>query len=211
MSDHKENNIPEEEAINTPEQEIQDEMTEKTATEAAEIAEPSKKKKKKGLFSGNKKEENEESSRITELENEVAEWKDKYLRLFSEFDNFRKRTAKERMDLLKTASADVLVKMLAVVDDFERAMKSLKKDDEVQNAYFQGMELIYAKLIGILKNQGLTPMETLGKDFDTDFHEALTNIPAPSDELKGKVVDEIEKGYMLGDKVVRYAKVVIGN
>lgn len=209
MSENKEN-INEKEDVNLPsENEIQDELTDRTES-SQEIKDEPVKKKKKGLFSGSKK-ETEKTERELSLENEVGEWKDKYLRLFSEFDNFRKRTSKERIELIKTASSDVLIKMLAVVDDFERALKSLKKEEEVQDTYLQGMELIYTKLVSILKAQGLVAMDATGKEFDTDFHEALTNIPAPTEELKGKVVEEIEKGYMLGDKVVRYAKVVVGN
>jgi molecular chaperone GrpE len=170
-----------------------------------------KKKKKKGFFGGHKEEEPSKPCREEELQKEVDEWKDKYLRLFSEFDNFRKRTSRERIELAKTASSDLIVQLLPVIDDFERAMKSLDKSNEATAPYFLGMELIYNKFVSLLSRQGLKAMETKEQVFDTDFHEALTNIPAPTEELKGKVVDEIEKGYLLHEKVVRYAKVVVGS
>lgn len=170
-----------------------------------------KKKKKKGFFGGHKDEEPAKPCREEELQKEVDEWKDKYLRLFSEFDNFRKRTSRERIELAKTASSDLIVQLLPVIDDFERAMKSLDKTNETTAPYYLGMELIYNKFVSLLSRQGLKAMETKEQIFDTDFHEALTNIPAPTEELKGKVVDEIEKGYLLHEKVVRYAKVVVGS
>jgi len=144
-----------------------------------------------------------------ELEASLADLNDKYLRLFSEFDNYRKRTNKEKLDLLKTASEGVIIDLLPVLDDFERGIKAMEDNDALQTSV-EGMQLIYNKLMGILKKKGLTPMKSIGETFDTDFHEALTNIPAPADDMKGKVVDEIEKGYLLNDKVIRFAKVVVG-
>jgi len=144
-----------------------------------------------------------------ELEASQAELNDKYLRLFSEFDNYRKRTNKEKLDLLKSASEEVILDLLPVIDDFERGIKSMEDNDALQTSV-EGMQLIYNKLMGILSKKGLTPMKSIGQTFDTDFHEALTNIPAPSEDMKGKVVDEIERGYLLNDKVIRFAKVVVG-
>lgn len=141
---------------------------------------------------------------------EIAELKDKYLRLFSEYDNYRKRTLKEKLELTKTASADVITSLLPVLDDFERAIKSLEDSGET-GAHQEGMLLIYNKLKNLLQQQGLEPINALGEDFDTDFHEALTNIPASSPEQKGKVLDVIQQGYKLGEKVIRFAKVVVGN
>ncbi len=147
--------------------------------------------------------------KVDELEVNLAELNDKYLRLFSEFDNYRKRTNKERLDLLNTASEGVISDLLPVIDDFERGIKALKENNALESSV-EGMTLIYNKLFGILTKKGLKPMKSIGETFDTDFHEAITNIPAPSKDLKGKVVDEIEKGYLLNGKVIRFARVVIG-
>lgn len=143
------------------------------------------------------------------LKNEVAELKDKYLRLYSEFDNFRKRTSKEKIDLTKTANEEVLKAILPTLDDFERAIKALG-DDEAVKAAKEGVEIIYNKLSKTLEAKGLKVMSTIGTAFDPELHEAITQIPAPSEELKGKIIDEVEKGYYLNDKVIRFAKVVTG-
>ncbi|UOQ55194.1 nucleotide exchange factor GrpE [Hymenobacter cellulosivorans] len=141
---------------------------------------------------------------------ELAELKDKYLRLAAEFDNYKRRTAKERQDLFKTASQELMVALLPVLDDFDRA-RHHTKDTEDANAVRESIEIISTKLQKTLQQKGLTPMETKGGAFDADLHEAITQIPAPSEDLKGKVVDEVEKGYYLGDKVIRHAKVVLGS
>lgn len=151
----------------------------------------------------------DEPSKEDELQIKVNEINDKYLRLYSEFDNYRKRTSKEKLDLSKTATADLIVDLLPVVDDFERAIKSTE-DVEDCNAVKEGVDLIFNKLQGIMNKKGLKPIVAIGKEFDTDFHEAITYIPAPNKKLKGKIVDEVEKGYTLNDKVIRYSKVVIG-
>lgn len=144
------------------------------------------------------------------LKAENQELKDKYLRLYSEFENYRKRTAKERLDLIKTASEDVIMDLIAVLDDFERAMKTEEVED--LESVKEGTLLIYNKFFKILENKGLKSMgELVGEAFDAETQEAITMVPAPSEELKGKVVDVVEKGYTLGDKVIRYAKVVIGS
>lgn len=144
------------------------------------------------------------------LSAEVAELKEKYLRLYSDFENFRKRTAKERIDLIKTASEEVLKDLVPVVDDFERAFKAAEKEADTQKIQ-EGNQLIFQKLVKILESKGLKPMEDLiGQPFNPDTQEAITQIPSPSPELKGAVVDVVEKGYFLGEKVVRFAKVVIG-
>jgi molecular chaperone GrpE len=152
---------------------------------------------------------NKESSKEKELSEKVDELNDKYLRLYSEFDNYRRRTAKERIELSKTASEEVIVELLPILDDFERAMKSTEEAAEC-DAVKEGIGLIYNKFKGTLEKKGLKAIEAIGKEFDTDFHEAITYIQAPSKKMKGKIVDEIEKGYMLQDKVIRYTKVVIG-
>lgn len=146
---------------------------------------------------------------IKSLEEQIAELKDKHLRLFSEFDNFRKRTSKERVELFKTANADLLLDLIPVLDDFDRAMKSFADSQDIESVK-HGVELIYNKFIKTLEKKGLECMDSQGKEFDTDFHEAITEIPAPTEELKSKVIDVVEKGYTLNEKVIRYAKVVVG-
>ncbi len=149
-------------------------------------------------------------SQEEKLSAEVVELKEKYLRLYSDFENFRKRTAKERIDLIKTASEEVLKDLVPVVDDFERAFKAAEKEADTQKIQ-EGNQLIFQKLVKILESKGLKPMEDLiGQPFNPDTQEAITQIPSPSPELKGAVVDVVEKGYFLGEKVVRFAKVVIG-
>jgi molecular chaperone GrpE len=144
------------------------------------------------------------------LEEEILELKNKYLRLYSDFENYRKRTSKERLDLITTASEDVLKDLIPVVDDFERSLKASESETDSAKVR-EGNLLIFQKLVRILTSKGLMPMEDLvGKSFDADTQEAITQIPAPSEKLKGKVVDVVEKGYKLGDKVVRFAKVVTG-
>jgi molecular chaperone GrpE len=139
---------------------------------------------------------------------ESVDYKDQYLRLFAEFDNFRKRTMRERVELISSASRDVMTLMIPLIDDFERAESNPSEDVEVMR---EGMTLIQSKMITSLTSNGLKPMDIKsGDDFNTDYHEAITSVPAPKPALKGKIVDVVEKGYMLGDKVLRYAKVVIG-
>lgn len=151
----------------------------------------------------------EELSIEAKLEEDLAKEKDKFLRLFAEFENFKKRTAKERIDLFKTANQEVLQAMLPVLDDFDRAMVQIaKSEDEV---LLKGVELIHEKLKNTLVSKGLEQVEIKsGDDFNADFAEAITQIPAPSNDLKGKIVDVVEKGYKLGDKIIRFPKVVIG-
>lgn len=141
---------------------------------------------------------------------EINDLKDKYLRLYSEFENFRRRTAKERIDLIKTASEDVIKEIIPVVDDFERAFKA--SENELSGSTVrEGNQLVFHKLVRILESKGLKAMEGLiGQPFDSETQEAITQIPSPSEDMKGKVIDVVEKGYTMGEKVVRYAKVVIG-
>lgn len=159
--------------------------------------------------------ENEVSEPVVELSTEeklqqqVAELNDKYLRLFAEFDNFKRRTQKERVELLQTAGKDIVVSLLPVLDDFERAIKATENSTEVAPVR-EGIELVQTKLKTILSQKGLKEIESLNTPFDTDLHEAITQIPSPTEEQKGKVIDQLEKGYTLNDKVVRFAKVVVG-
>lgn len=153
--------------------------------------------------------ENEEPAQEPSAEDKMNELNNKYLRLYSDFDNFRKRTMKEKADLISSASSGVVKDLLPVLDDFERAIQSNETSEDLEGLK-EGFLLIYNKMKNILSSKGLKPMESKGLPFDADLHEAVTNIPAPSEEEKGKVVDEIEKGYYLNEKVIRYAKVVVG-
>ena len=142
-------------------------------------------------------------------EEKYAELNDKFLRLYSEFDNYRKRTNKEKLELISTASSGVIKDLVAVLDDFERAITNNETVEDT-SALKEGFNLIHNKLKGILETKGLKPMVSKGEVFDSELHEAIANIPAPSDDLKGKIVDDVEKGYYIHDKVIRYAKVVVG-
>lgn len=140
---------------------------------------------------------------------ESAEWKDKYLRLYAEFDNFRQRTSREKLALVGTATEGLMTELLPVVDDFERSLKAMETAHDVESLR-EGVDLVYQKMMKILARKGLRAMEAIGQPFDAELHEAITQIPAPEAEQKGKVLDEIEKGYSLNDKTIRFAKVVIG-
>lgn len=148
------------------------------------------------------------TSAAGKLEQELAEQKDKYLRMYSEFENFRRRTAREKLDMIKTANESMATALLPILDDFERALKTFEESDDKRK---EGILLIYDKLKKTLEQKGVTVMDIkAGDDFDAEFQEAITQIPAPEEKLKGKVVDVVEKGYTLGEKVIRFAKVVIG-
>jgi molecular chaperone GrpE len=149
---------------------------------------------------------------IRQLQLKCDDLNDKYLRLYSEFDNYRKRTQKERIELSRTASEDIILSLLPVMDDIERALVStLKSSEGMEVVPKEGLQLIYQKFKSLLSQKGLEVIPAIGESFDVDFHDALTNIPAPSEDMKGKVVDEVEKGYKLNGKVIRYSKVVVGN
>ena len=150
-----------------------------------------------------------DESTMEKLQNEIEVIKDKFLRKVAEFDNFRKRSAKERMELIQTAGKEVIIDLLEVLDDCERAEKQMNAADDL-NQMKEGVMLVFTKLKTLLTAKGLKPMETVNKDFNPDIHEAISEIPAPTEEQKGKVLDEIEKGYYLNDIIIRYAKVVVG-
>jgi molecular chaperone GrpE len=156
----------------------------------------------------------EETDPILSLEEkhkqELEEANNKYLRLYAEFDNYKRRTSKERVDLLQTAGKDVIADLLPVLDDLERALKSMETAQEL-TVVKEGVDLVFQKLKSSLTKKGLKEMESIGKEFNADLQEAITKIPAPNKELVGKVIDEVEKGYFLNDKVLRYAKVVVGS
>lgn len=147
--------------------------------------------------------------KLNQLKEKNEELVDKYRRLYADFDNFKKRSAKEWLEKNKEAGKDVIAELLPVLDDFERALKTGKTSDSI-DAMRQGSELIFNKLKKNLEQKGLEPMVSIGQPFDADRHDAITEIPAPKDELKGKVLDEIEKGYLLNGKIIRHAKVVVG-
>lgn len=150
----------------------------------------------------------EEKELETETADPVQLEKEKYLRLYSEFENFRRRTNKERLDWMQTASKDLMVELLPIVDDMERAMKAMQQAGDVKSV--EGMELVFKKLYNTLEKKGLKPMQAQGASFDPEVHEAVTQFEAPTEDMKGKVIEELEKGYFLNDKVIRFAKVVVG-
>jgi len=154
--------------------------------------------------------ENKVESELDKLKNEAADWKDKYIRLYAEFENFRQRTSKEKLALISTATEGLMIEILPVIDDFERSMKAMETASEI-NSLREGVELVYHKLLKTLNQKGLKPMESIGKPFDAEFQEAITQIPAADPTQKGNVIDEVEKGYTLNDKTIRFAKVVIGS
>ncbi|MCK5729562.1 MAG: nucleotide exchange factor GrpE [Draconibacterium sp.] len=182
--------------INTP-------NSEETKSSDKEISEEENTGKKK------KSKKDKREAKIEELKEKLHDLQDKHLRLQAEFDNFRRRTMMEKVELIKSGGESVLVKILPVIDDFERALDSLK-DISDDDAGKQGTSLIYIKFEEFLKQNNVKEIECLHQDFDVDLHEALTKIPAPKKKLKGKVVDVIQKGYLLNEKVIRFAQVVIG-
>ena len=170
------------------------------STEEEKVAENVEKEKEKALTP---------EEEIVELKQQVGELKDKYLRVYAEFENFRKRSVREKLDIIKMAAQDTMAALLPVLDDFDRAKKAADTEESVES-FSEGVELVYHKLYNTLKVQGLEAMESTGQAFDAELHEAVTEIPAPSEEMKGKVIDTIEKGYKLKDKIIRHAKVVVG-
>jgi len=195
----------------TPDQEQKiEEVKEKAGQEPKEsVSENQEEEKKDNKKEDKKSKKDKTHEQIEKLEKEVAEIKDKHLRLQAEFDNFRKRTLKEKMDLLKSGGETVLTSILPVIDDLERALAAFGEVED-ENPFKQGIILIYNKFQDFLKQNGIKEIDAKGKEFDTDLHEAITKIPAPAEELKGKIVDVVQRGYLLNDKVIRFAKVVIG-
>ena len=177
----------------------QEKTTEKPVKEAKKTSSRSKKATKESKI----------QLELDEKSIEMAELKDKYLRLFAEFDNFRKRTIQEKLDLMKTAAQDTLGALLPVLDDFDRAKIEAEKDNS-DEVFSEGVKLVYQKIYSVLANRGLKEMESTGLEFDPELHEAITKIPSPSEDMKGKNIDTIEKGYYLKEKIIRHAKVVVG-
>lgn len=188
-------------------------MTEKKTEEQKEVIDQSESNKKNKNKSSNKTSSRSrgKDKELTKVKAELSETKDKYLRLYSEFDNFRRRTAKEKLDLVSTANEDLMIELLPVIDDFERAIKSFDSDNGDIDNTMEGVMLIFNKLKNVTEKKGLKGMETNpGDDFNSELHDAISHIPAPEEIFKGKIIDTIEKGYYLNDKVIRFAKVVTG-
>ena len=208
MKEGQENMVQEEQVqepeLNVEEQENTDNLSEK---------EENTDKNKKGFFGKKKDKEKEKiqelQAEIEKLNAEKAELNDRFLRLFSEFDNYKKRVSKEKLDLISTASEKVIVSILPIIDDFERAITANEKADNIDSIK-EGFNLIYNKLLQIMKRFDVEEIQAKGEEFNTDYHEAVTHFPAQNEEDKGKVIDVTEKGYKLKDKVIRYAKVVVG-
>lgn len=151
----------------------------------------------------------ESASELDVLKKELEEQKEKFIRLYADFDNYKRRNAKERVELIQTAGREVIQSLLEVMDDCDRAEKQMHKSEDVVQIR-EGIQLVFAKLRNTMQSRGLKEMQTIGEEFNADFHEAITEIPVTEDNMKGKVVDEVEKGYTLNDKIIRFAKVVVG-
>ena len=151
----------------------------------------------------------EDSRELDNLQKELQEQKEKYIRLYADFDNFKRRNAKERVELIQTAGREVIQSMLEVMDDCDRAEKQMQKSDDLKQIR-EGIQLVFTKFRNALQSKGLKVMNSIGEEFNPDVHEAITEIPVPDENMKGKVVDEVEKGYMLNDKIIRFSKVVVG-
>ena len=188
-------------------------ISEKEVMEETPVQEETVVKEKKGCTRKEAKKDKakieELEAQVTELENKVAKDKDDYIRLMAEFDNFRRRTSQEKLELVSVASMDTIKGLLPVLDDCERAIAVLRDSNDAEAAK-EGTELIYHKLLAYLQGKGLAVIEALGKDFDTDLHEAVAQFPVPEEEKKGKVFDVVQTGYTLNGKVIRFAKVVVG-
>ncbi len=186
------------------------EKNDKNKSEIKNKADKNKKdNKNKSKTKKSSKAKNKAEDKIKELEEKINELNDRYLRLVAEYDNYRKRTLKEKTELIKTAGEDTLINFLPVMDNIDRAKKSVDEAKDIE-AVKEGINLIYKHLYNFLKERGIKEIKAVGEVFDTDLHEALTKVPAAEDDMKGKVVDVIEKGYKMNDKVLRYAKVVVG-
>ncbi|MDA3891158.1 MAG: nucleotide exchange factor GrpE [Salinivirgaceae bacterium] len=207
--DKKEEVLNEEEIKNTQENKAESISEEKEEKQDTNPPKEEKKKSSKKKKSSATSELEKKDKEIEDLRYKMSEINDKYMRLSAEFDNYRKRTLKEKSDLIKTAGCDVLADVLPVVDDFERAMIAMENAENI-TAVKEGVNLIFNKFSEFIKSKGIVEIEALNMDFDTDMHEALTKIPAHEENLKGKVVDVIQKGYKIEEKVIRYAKVVVG-
>ena len=154
-------------------------------------------------------EANEEANELDVLKKELEEQKEKFIRLYAEFDNFKRRNAKERIELIQTAGKEVIQSMLEVMDDCDRAEKQLHQSDDLKQIR-EGLTLVFTKFRNTLQSKGLKEMKSIGEEFNPDFHEAITEVPVTDESMKGRIVDEVEKGYTLNDKIIRFSKVVVG-
>ena len=204
-----ENTQKETEQTNQENQEAQNVQETQNAQETPEIQEVEKKAKKIFQKKEKKSKTEELETKILELEDKVAKDKDDYIRLMAEFDNYRRRTSQEKLELVSVASMDTIKGLLPVLDDCERALAVLKESND-SDAAKEGTELIYNKLMTYLKSKGLAVIEAVGQPFDTDLHEAVAQFPVPEEDKKGKVFDVVQTGYTLNGKVIRFAKVVVG-
>lgn len=184
-------------------EDVQDLNTEQKEQTTEDKGKTSKKRSKK------KNKEEELTLALEEKEGQVTEIKDKYMRLLAEFENFKKRNIKEKLEMMSTAGKDTMSALLPILDDFDRA-KKIADDENTEETFSEGVNLVYNKLHSVLAQKGLEAMESTGNDFDPELHEAITEIPTPDETMKGKVIDTVEKGYLLKDKIIRYAKVVVG-
>ena len=206
--------MEQEENLEQPHEPIEnDEVLEEKVSDADNLSQETDTPKKGGMFSRKNSKEKEKISNLEEqiekLKAEKAELNDRFLRLYSEFDNYKKRVNKEKLDLISTASEKVFVNLLPVIDDFERAISANEKVEDI-NAVKEGFVLIYNKMLQLLKRFDVEEIAAKGEEFNTDFHEAVTHFPVEKEEDKGKVIDVTEKGYKIKDKVIRYSKVVVG-
>jgi len=188
-------------------EEIQDQTAQNTPQENGEADAKNKQQESERLENEPVAEEVEQAAE--DVQQQISELKEKYLRLYAEFENYKRRTIKERLEMMKTAAQDTMTALLPILDDFDRAKKTAEDNDKPEE-FSEGIRLVYNKLHNTLKQKGLKAMETNGEPFDPELHEAMTEIPAPSEDMKGKIVDTIEKGYWLNDKIIRHAKVVVG-
>ena len=185
-------------------------MKEKNIKEEQKVQEENIEEKVNGSNADNVSEDSaEQNAKSSEVADEASEWKDKYLRLVAEFDNYRKRTLKEKMDLIASGGEDVIKSLLAIMDDIDRALDAMTKSNDIE-AIRQGIMLIHQKLLDTLHAKGVEEISAIGQELDTDLHEAVAKFPVAEEEKKGKVIDVVQKGYKLKDKVVRFAKVVVG-
>ncbi|MBR5803224.1 MAG: nucleotide exchange factor GrpE [Bacteroidaceae bacterium] len=210
MKRHKNNkrnnhNMNQTEEMNVQNEELNEQIAEETKTNEANVEENNVEESEKELSV-----EEQLQQQLTACEEKIAAQQDQILRQMAEFDNYRKRTLKEKAELIKNGGEKAITSILPVIDDLERALQNMKSENEEVKALYDGVELIYNKFLKTLQQEGLEKIDTHEADFNTDYHEAIALVPAPTDELKGKILDCVQTGYQLNDKVIRHAKVVVG-
>lgn len=210
MKRHKNNkrnnhNMNQTEEMNVQNEELNEQMAEETKANETSVEENNAEENEKELSV-----EEQLQQQLTACEEKIAAQQDQILRQMAEFDNYRKRTLKEKAELIKNGGEKAITSILPVIDDLERALQNMKSENEEVKAMYDGVELIYNKFLKTLQQEGLEKIDTHEADFNTDYHEAIALVPAPTDELKGKILDCVQTGYQLNDKVIRHAKVVVG-